>query len=661
MKQKKPLYTLLLVVVLLSLIVSACAKATPTPTQAPKAAEKATEAPAKPTEAPKPTPVPTKAEEKKAPAKEGLTPDDPLEMVFVPSGEAEAILAGGQKLDALLAKHGVYTKSSVATSYAAAIEALCSGKADIAWLAPLSYVLAHDKCGAKVVFNAIRYGKATYNGQMIVNVNSGIEKVEDVKGHKVAFTDPASTSGYLYPVALLLKHGVSLDDIDYTFAGGHTAAALAVYKGSVDAGFTYVDARDRLEKDFPDIKEKTKVIAVTDPIPNDTISVRPDLDPEVLAAFKKAMMEVAQTEEGKQVLNEIYEWDGLAESDDKLFDPIRQVAVKLGIELQNWKGVTVPWKACQVTDIGGIDDRSFNATAWKGMEMAAKKLKVEVKYLESQQQADYATNIQEFINEGCDIIITVGFMLGDATKEFAEKYPDQKFAIVDFAYDPPLPNVLGLVFSVDEASFLAGYLAAGMTQTGKVATFGGIKIPPVTQFMVGYEQGVKYYNKQHGTNVEVLGWETDLNKEGFGDGVFVGNFESTDDGRRVAESFMDEGADIILPVAGPVGLGTAAAVKERGAMMIGVDTDWYVSAPEYKEVYLTSVLKNMDIAVFEAIKMVVEGKFHGGVFVGTLANNGVGIAPFHEFEDKVPDDLKAELEQVREGIINGEIDTGWPK
>ncbi len=651
--RQKPLYAALLVLVLLVLVVSACAKATPTP--APQPTEKPAEQPAeKPTEAPAPTPVPEQ------PKKEGLTPDDPLEMVFVPSGEAEAILAGGQKLDALLAKHGVYTKSSVATSYAAAIEALCSGKADIVWLAPLSYVLAHDKCNAQVVFNAIRYGKATYNGQMIVNVNSGIEKVADVKGKKVAFTDPASTSGYLYPVALLLANGVTLNDIEYTFAGGHTAAALAVYKGSVDAAFTYVDARDRLEKDFPDIKEKTKVVAVTDPIPNDTISVRPDLDPEVLDAFKKAMIAVAETEEGKQVLNEIYEWDGLAESKDELFDPIRQVAVQLGIELANWKGVTVPWKACQVTDVGGIDDRSFNATAWNGMLMAKKKLKVEVKYLESQQQTDYATNIQEFINEGCDLIVTVGFLLGDATKEFAQKYPDQKFAIVDFAYDPPLDNVLGLTFAVDEASFLAGYLAAGMTQTGKVATFGGIKIPPVTQFMVGFEHGVKYYNEKHGTNVEVLGWKTDLNMEGFGDGVFVGNFESTDDGRRVAESFMDEGADIILPVAGPVGLGTAAAVKERGAMMIGVDTDWYISVPEYKDVYLTSVLKNMDVAVFEAIKAVVEGKFQGGTFVGTLANNGVGIAPFHDFEDKVPEDLKAELEEVRQGIINGEIDTGWP-
>jgi len=646
----KRLVLVFTVLLVLGLVVTACAKATPTPAPAP--AEKPTPTPK--VEQPTPTPKPA------APAKEGLTPDDPLEMVFVPSGEAEVILSGGQKLDKLLAEKGVYTKSSVATSYAAAIEALCSGKADIVWLAPLSYVLAHDKCGAIPVFGAIRFGSATYKGQMIVNVESGIEKVEDVKGHKVAFTDPASTSGYLYPVALLLKNGVTLNDIEYTFAGGHTAAALAVYQGSVDAAFTYVDARNRLEEKFPDIKKKTKVIATTDDIPNDTISVRKDLDPDVLAAFKKAMKEVGESEEGKQVLNEIYEWDGLAETSDALFDPIRQVAVSLGIELQNWKGVSVPWKACQVTDVGGIDDRSFNATAWKGMEMAKKKLKVEVKYLESQQQTDYATNIQEFLNEGCDIIITVGFLLGDATKEFAQKYPDQKFAIVDFAYDPPLPNVLGLTFSTDEASFLAGYVAAGMSKTGKVGTFGGIKIPPVTIFMVGYEQGVKYYNKKHDTNVEVLGWETDLNKEGFGDGLFTGNFESTDDGRRFAESLMDEGADVIMPVAGPVGLGTAAAVEERGAMMVGVDTDWYISAPEFKQVYLTSVLKNMDVAVFEAVKAVVEGRFKGGTYVGTLANGGVGIAPFHDFEDKVPDDLKAELKEVRQGIIDGTVDTGWP-
>jgi len=238
--------------------------------------------------------------------------------------------------------------------------------------------------------------------------------------------------------------------------------------------------------------------------------------------------------------------------------------------------------------------------------------------------------------------------LGEDTAKFAKENPDAKFAIVDYAYDPPIPNVLGLTFATDQAAFLAGYLAAGMTKTGKVGTFGGIEIPPVTIFMVGFANGVAHYNKVHGTNVEVLGTK-----------FYVGNFESTDDGRRAGESLMDEGADIIMPVAGPVGLGTAAAVKERGKMLIGVDTDMVISAPEYKDVILTSVLKNMDVAVFEAIKAVKEGTFKGGTYVGTLANNGVGLAPFHEFEDKVPQSLKDELEQLKKDIIEGKVSTGW--
>jgi len=316
-------------------------------------------------------------------------------------------------------------------------------------------------------------------------------------------------------------------------------------------------------------------------------------------------------------------------------------------------------KVGQVTDVGGIDDRSFNATAWKGVQDAVAAFGVEGSYLESQQQTDYERNIKEFIDQDYDLIVTVGFLLGDATKAAAEANPDQYFAIVDSSYDPPLPNVLGLTFSTDEAAFLAGYLAAGMSESGKVGTFGGIPIPPVTIFMVGFEKGVEYYNEQHGASVEVLGWETDPAMEGCGDGLFTGNFESTDDGRRFASSLMDEGADIIVPVAGPVGLGSAAACQERGMMMIGVDTDWYVSAPDYKEVYLTSILKNMDVAVYDAIKAVIEGTFVGGTYVGTLANDGVGIAPFHDYEAAVPADLAAEVEQLKQDIIDGKVSTGW--
>ena len=324
-----------------------------------------------------------------------------------------------------------------------------------------------------------------------------------------------------------------------------------------------------------------------------------------------------------------------------------------------------PLTVGQVTDMGGIDDKSFNATAWKGIEDAMADFGVEGKFLESQQQADYAKNIQQFLSEDLDLIVTVGFLLGVDTAIAAAENPDTNFAIVDYAFpdcwpgavpgkdcgsDVALDNVLGLTFATDEAAFLAGYLAAGMSKTGKVGTFGGIPIPPVTIFMKGAEAGIAYYNQQHGTSVELLGWDTAAE-----DGLFTGNFESTDDGRRFAESLMDEGADIILPVAGPVGLGSAAACQERGTMLIGVDTDWYVSAPEFKEVYLTSILKNMDVAVYDAVEAVVDGTFKGGVYVGTLANDGVGISSYHEFDSAVSADLKAEVEAAKRALIAGAI------
>jgi basic membrane protein A and related proteins len=306
---------------------------------------------------------------------------------------------------------------------------------------------------------------------------------------------------------------------------------------------------------------------------------------------------------------------------------------------------------CQVTDTGGIDDKSFNATAWKGVTDSMEQLGVEGKYLESQQQTDYEKNINAFIEEGCDLIVTVGFLLGDATAAGATANPDVKFTIVDYAYDPTIPNVVGQVFNTQEAAFLAGYTAAGVTKTGKVGTFGGIQIPPVTVFMDGFALGVDYYNAQKGTNVEVLGWDPAAQT-----GLFTGNFESTDDGRRLGETLMDEGADIIMPVAGPVGLGTAAAAQERGnAYIIGVDSDWYLTAPEYAPIILTSVLKNMDITTMNVVKTVLDGSYAGGVTVGTLENGGVGLADFHDMASMVPAELQAELQDVAAKIISGEL------
>jgi basic membrane protein A and related proteins len=311
--------------------------------------------------------------------------------------------------------------------------------------------------------------------------------------------------------------------------------------------------------------------------------------------------------------------------------------------------------ACQVTDTGGIDDRSFNATAWKGMQDAQSQLGVQVKFLESTTSNDYTPNLQTFVQQKCGLIVTVGFLLGDATKASAKSNPNQKYAIVDFGYKPsevPNNNVLGLTFSTDQAAFLAGYVAAAMSKTGKLGTFGGIKLPTVTIFMDGFWAGIKYYNKQNNAKVQLLGW--DALKQ---NGLFTGDFTNQDNGKRVTETLLGEGADIILPVAGPVGLGAAAAVKAAGAgkHMVWVDTDGCVSAQQFCSLFLTSIEKHMDVAVQTSIKSAVDNQFKGGTYVGTLQNNGVGIAPFHDFDSQVPQKVKNDLDTIKQGIISGSI------
>jgi len=349
----------------------------------------------------------------------------------------------------------------------------------------------------------------------------------------------------------------------------------------------------------------------------------------------------------------------------KLYSVIALLIVA-SLALSACGGGSSAFKVAQVTDLGGIDDKSFNAGAYAGIEKAVADLGIEGKYLESTQQSDYNKNIQQLLDEETDLIVTVGFLLGVSTATAAKANPETKFAIVDYAYpdcfgDPAdegktcgstteLANVMGLTFSTDQAAFLAGYAAAATTQTGKVATFGGINIPPVTIFMTGFEAGVAHYNQSMGTAVEVLGWNTAANE-----GSFTGNFESLDDGRSFAESFVQEGADIVMPVAGPVGLGSAAYCQETGSCkIIGVDVDWTVSASEYTDVILTSVLKNINVAVYDATKAAVDGTFKGGVYVGTLANNGVGLAAV----SGASAELTAALDKLKADLISGAVSVG---
>jgi basic membrane protein A and related proteins len=321
--------------------------------------------------------------------------------------------------------------------------------------------------------------------------------------------------------------------------------------------------------------------------------------------------------------------------------------------------------ACQVTDTGGVDDKSFNQTAYKGVEDAAEELGFEPAFLESQSEADFAPNIQAFLDQDCDVIVTVGFLLGNATADAAEANPDQLFAIVDndlfdleAEEDRDYDNVAELVFSTDQAAFLAGYVAAATTQTGTVGTYGGQNLPTVSIFMKGFELGIEQYNTDNGTDVKLIGWSNAAN-----DGLFTGDFEDEAKGRANTESLLDQGADIIMPVAGPVGLGSIEAIEARGsdAKLIWVDTDGCVSVEESCPLFLTSVMKNMDVAVRDVIAAAANDEFEGGTNLGTLENDGVAIAPFHEFDAEVPQEVKDRLEELREQIIAGEIETSPPE
>jgi basic membrane protein A len=313
--------------------------------------------------------------------------------------------------------------------------------------------------------------------------------------------------------------------------------------------------------------------------------------------------------------------------------------------------------ACEVTDTGGIDDRSFNASAWRGLQEAQKATGMQIQYLQSSNQSDYVPNIQQFLQKKAGIIVTVGFLMGDATKSAAQANPNQKFAIVDYSYDPPIPNVLALTFQTDQAAFLGGYLAAAMSKTGKVGTFGGMNIPTVTIFMNGFVAGVRYYDQKNGAHVQVLGWDPEGNQ-----GTFTNDFTNQAKGKTVTEALMNQGADIVLPVAGSVGLGAAAAVQQHDSANPGspvylewVDTDGYISAPQYGSLLLTSVVKGIDVAVNAAATSAMNGSFKGGNWTGTLANNGVSIAPYHDFDSKIPASVKSDIDALRKGIIAGTI------
>jgi basic membrane protein A len=309
------------------------------------------------------------------------------------------------------------------------------------------------------------------------------------------------------------------------------------------------------------------------------------------------------------------------------------------------------YKACMVTDTGGIDDRSFNAASWVGIQEGIKQVGGTDKFVASASENDYVPNINQLVQEKCTLIVTVGGLMGEATTEAAGQHPDQQFAIVD---SPSVEGkkIYGMQFNTAQSSFLAGYLAAGMSKTGKVATFAGMLIPPVTIFMDGFWEGVQHYNKTKGKDVKVLGWDENKPKSG----STADHFNNQAKGKSITQNFIEQGADIIFPVAGGTGLGAAAAAQETDGKVsvIWVDTDGCEFASQYCNVFLTSVLKDVKGAVQNAVVAGSKGELSGG-YLGDLKNDGTGLAPFHEFDGKVPAELKAELDQIKTDIIDGKI------
>jgi basic membrane protein A len=320
-------------------------------------------------------------------------------------------------------------------------------------------------------------------------------------------------------------------------------------------------------------------------------------------------------------------------------------------------GHGVNGKVCIVNSIGGPDD-PLNAAAAAGAKEAKAKLHVEVVTLDAETEIEVTANIDAFVTAGdCDLIIGIGFVISFLLEPFIASNPAQNFALIDFSFGGIHPNVAEVLFEVDQAGFLAGYIAAGVSETGKVGLFGGLPIPGVTAFMDGYALGVDWFNAEYGTSVEVLGWDPDLQT-----GIFAFTFEDPAVGQEIASDLYDAGADTVFPVAGLTSFGALFEAADRKAAgddvrVIGVDFDWAGIFGDPDRVILTSVIKDYGPPVFNQIAALVDGTWSGGTVFEGLAEGSVEIAPFHKLNRDVPGFLKNDLKALRTGIVEGTIPT----
>jgi basic membrane protein A and related proteins len=314
---------------------------------------------------------------------------------------------------------------------------------------------------------------------------------------------------------------------------------------------------------------------------------------------------------------------------------------------------------CIVSDQGGFNDHSFNQLGLQGVQQAAKKIGSSYKSVQSKTANDYSSNIAALESEGCNVVVASGFNLVAAVKSAATANTKTDFAMID-DNSIKLPNVKPVVFETDEAAFLGGYAAAAYSKSGVVATWGGAQYPSVTIYMDGIADGIQYYNKQKNKNVQLLGWN-----EGTQKGTFVGNFTDQNAAKTITTNFLNQKADVIIPVAGSLYQGAGAAIKSSAgstAVLEGVDADVFLTDTNgYQSLLLTSILKNIQPTVATVVEQASSSsKFDNSQYVGTLKNDGVGLAPFHDFASKIPSSLQGELAKIKAGIIDGSIPVASP-
>jgi basic membrane protein A len=309
-------------------------------------------------------------------------------------------------------------------------------------------------------------------------------------------------------------------------------------------------------------------------------------------------------------------------------------------------------KVAMLAEGNTFDDMSFLQSCKEGMERARNEFNLQVEYNIDTLTNNYQERIDAYGARDFDLIIAIGYMWNEAVINGAKNYPQSKFVIVDTELDEAQDNAVSILFDVDEASYPLGFLSAWWADTHdgsnpKVGYVGALPIPQIRQFIEPFNNGILRYNQQFEKNVDTLG-------------CYAGVFFDQELGKHLADSLITIGADVIFGVGSETGNGSLLGAKENGKCGVGVDVDQYYSFPEVSDILLSSAMKRLDNAIYEVVKSFVNNSFNGGgIYTGNLSNDGVETAPYHDYESQIPDSIKNETENIRQGIINGSISTGW--